>query len=458
MFPLSDARSTLRSWVTAVAAAWCVFGGVVFARFSDVAVPTDYLMRPLVVAFGAAAVTATVCIVFRARVVLASALMAMTLLVPSLVTALVTVLALLIEGVLLRRGSTRSISGLVFAASLAFLLVGVARSLPTIAVSASGLQPATPSLSKPSIYLVLLDGYPRADTLRSVLDIDPDPFAAQLRTRGFDLYPQATSDRTWTELTLLAMLSGSDDGIVERAETPEAKRKVRAQLDSAVLPAAAAEAGYDFVVVDSPIGHVTFHAGRHIRHGGITDFEASIIAPTAFGWAATEVVPNFITSTLRSHLDASLESFADLAATRPPQLALVHLLAPHLPLLYGESGRPLPVPAYWPEVQLFESVLELIGITLDDYREGMSHQIAEVNRALLATIDLVIASDPRSVIVLFSDHGARFSFDAPDEWGRTFLASRTPGHHQLLENSPRPTMALCVVLEAYGTVPCASPP
>jgi hypothetical protein len=63
---------------------------------------------------------------------------------------------------------------------------------------------------------------------------------------------------------------------------------------------------------------------------------------------------------------------------------------------------------------------------------------------------------PNGVIVLFSDHGARYSLEMQEtEWPRSFLAARTPGHPDLFGEQPAPTILLRRLLETY--VPEAGP-
>jgi len=60
---------------------------------------------------------------------------------------------------------------------------------------------ASQTATGPNIYLVLLDGYPRRDTLLDDLGIDNGPFEEALGGRGFDVYDDATTDRRYTDFT-----------------------------------------------------------------------------------------------------------------------------------------------------------------------------------------------------------------------------------------------------------------
>ena len=51
------------------------------------------------------------------------------------------------------------------------------------------------------------------------------------------------------------------------------------------------------------------------------------------------------------------------------------------------------------------------------------------------------------MVVLFSDHGSRYSLDLKQtEWYHSFLAARTPGHPQLFASDPKPTNILRTLL------------
>jgi hypothetical protein len=80
----------------------------------------------------------------------------------------------------------------------------------------------------------------------------------------------------------------------------------------------------------------------------------------------------------------------------------------------------------------------------------MRGQLDGLNSDLLTTIDQITARRPEAVIVLFSDHGARYSLaERGDEWHATFLAARTPGHPQLLDGAAEPSAVLRMITDTY---------
>ena len=60
-----------------------------------------------------------------------------------------------------------------------------------------------------------------------------------------------------------------------------------------------------------------------------------------------------------------------------------------------------------------------------------------------------LARDPEATIVFFSDHGGRISAKDLDEWHRSFLLARTPGHPQLFGDSPQAHELLGVLEATY---------
>jgi len=92
-----------------------------------------------------------------------------------------------------------------------------------------------------------------------------------------------------------------------------------------------------------------------------------------------------------------------------------------------------------------------MGMSLPDYSAAMAGDLATLNRKLLTMVDEIVARDPQAVIVLFSDHGSRYSINLKSEWYHSFLAARTPGHPGLFASEPVPTAILRTLLPVYVT-------
>jgi hypothetical protein len=454
----------LRQAVVAVGVAYLAFAGYILGRFANAAFPTFYLFRPLLLVIPLAILIGLLAAwLARSHAPLAAG--ATVGLICFWATfsrhwwqvALLGVAWLVLVVVVRRFGRPlpvvpRAASTATMAFVLVFFVTGVARA----AMSAEGpVSPvaATETATGPNIYIVLLDGYPRRDTLMSAMGIDNGPFEEALASRGFDVYDDAHTDRRFTDLTLMNLLTGTTEGVpLDTAPASEVQWLIRRALSAAKLPREAQAAGYEWDVIDSPAGHVTFSAGHHIQHGGVNTFEDNMLAESAFAPVVKTFLPYLLTDSLRGHFEGSVESFLSLVDPNAHRLVLAHLFQPHLPFLWDADGKPVPVPFYWPGVNIFAAQIETMGMTLVDYSKAMKGDLATLNPKLLAMVDAIVAKDPGAVVVLFSDHGSRYSLELKTtEWYHSFLAARTPDHPRLFASEPVPTAILRTLLPIYAT-------
>jgi hypothetical protein len=407
------------SYVRPSVAAFCVTAGIVLAEFSVEAQPVGYLVRPLVAAVVLSVVVGlAVSFLGRASVV-AAVFLAAWITQPGSPVALG--LALLVTGLIvyrLVRSRTFDVDKPLLIGAAVFLLAGVVPVVPLISWS----TPTRAEVEGTPTYLVLLDGYPRADTL-AALGVDISPFLDELEARGFDLYPDATSRYGWTYRTLTLMTTGQPMTNDDWGSAGERK----AARDSWRLPDG-------FVAVAPPAGYITIPGVPVLNPGGPTLFEAELAQDSALaGWFGGWIMDGF-----RDQLNRSLEILG--SADEP--MVFAHLLAPHTPFLYDAHGRPMPPPKCWPDCVTMEIRTDKLGITVDEWAAGIGAYLGWLNLRLIETIDQLVARHPDVEIVLFSDHGGRFLVSDQEEWHQTFLAARTPTRPGLFANSPHPDSIL----------------
>lgn len=453
-----------RRTAVTVAITYLAFAGYILGRFANAAFPTFYLFRPLLLVIPLAILLGLLAAwLARSHAPLASG--AAVGLICFWATfsrhwwqvALLGMAWLVLVLVLRRMGRPMSlIPRAASTATMAFVLVFFVTGVVRAAFSAEGpVSPvaATQTATGPNIYIVLLDGYPRRDTLMNDMGIDNGPFEEALAARGFDVYDDAHTDRRYTDLTLMTLLTGTTDGVpLDTAPASEVQWLIRRALSAAELPRQAQTAGYEWDVIDSPAGHVTFSAGHHIQHGGVNTFEDNMLTESAFGPIVKAFLPYLLTDSLRAHFERSVESLISLVDPDAHRLVLAHLFQPHLPFLWDADGTPTKDPFFWPRVNIFAAQIETMGMSLADYSASMKGDLATLNPKLLAMIDQIVARDPGAVVVLFSDHGSRYSLDLKTtEWYHSFLAARTPDHPGLFTSEPIPTAILRTLLPIYVT-------
>ena len=427
---MRDRRGMVRGILGATGVAWVTMVSLILVMANEVAIPLDFVVRPAIVILLPAVIVGIACGPFGAAGRLAAIVAGPIVIIPELLP-----LAVGLAGIeaaiwlIQRRGSNPRLRVGQFALFTMLVLLGL--SLVRLAPSATdyvGSASGPPDAPGPPVYLLLLDGYPRADELAK-LGIDNGAFTGELEARGFDHYPDATSVHQWTHRTLQAMIAGSADGIPDEAGSNAEEQAVRAALQ---LPSG-------FVVIDPPASHVVMRGGRQLTAGGMNDFEVRLLGTSLVGAVARDWAATIVADSLREHFEGSLRLMVSSDSTR----TFAHVLAPHPPFLYAGG-----VADCWPGCNIFDVTASNLGMSVEEWAARMSDQLGAVNSRVVAAIDLILEREPGAVIVLFSDHGGRYDVDLA-EVHHTFLAARTPGKPRLFDAEPHPHALLRLTLEAY---------
>jgi hypothetical protein len=314
---------------------------------------------------------------------------------------------------------------------------------------------ATPSA--PNIYFVLLDGYPRQDSLEA-LGIDNGPFIQDLEGRGFDSAPRSHTNYHNTLLTLTSMLNGQyladlPELSLPAGTFPGEERQLHRALNNARLLDDLRSHGFEIIASPSPYGPAAlFSADVVMAHGTINHFDQRIISRTFTDDLLSVVTPGLVDGWLQ---DAVLEPIADVelvAADRPatPHFLFAHVLSPHPPFLFDADGDVPKVEAcYVAGCSLWTTERKVLSISEADYQQLLAEQVEFINERILEMVDVVADEDPTGVVVLFGDHGIRFDAGVSVEYFRNFFAARTPGHEDLFPADVSPVNVLSAIENAY---------
>lgn len=423
-------RSAVRTFLPTVGVSWLTMVALILLTANEAALPTDFLVRPAIVVLAPAAVIALAATPLgKARMPVAVALSSVVLL-PELWPVPVAI-ALIELGIwLLERssGNSRFVVGRFAVLAVGVIsIVGAIRLMPQLTDYFADPGGGMPANSRP-IFVLLLDGYPRADSLLD-LGIDNSAFIAELESRAFEHYSEATSAHQWTHRTLQAMVAGDPTGIPDEPGTSGEEQAVRAALQ---LPEG-------WLSIDPPASHVVMRGGANASAGGMNDFEIRLVGASLIGKLARDSAASVVADSLRTHFERTLQ----LLVESPSARTFAHVLAPHPPFLYADG-----ISACWPDCNIFDVSTEKLRISRAQWADQMSAQLEAVNARLLAAVDTILAEHPDAVIVLFSDHGGRMDVES-EEVHRSFLAARTPGHPGLFEEEPHPHAILRIVSGAY---------
>ena len=449
---------------------------IMLARWSDDAAPIQTVLRPMLVVIGLAALSLGMMrLVARSwpwAALVSSALMLFTLreVLPALViaTAAVAWLLLTLALRLARYAPPPSRIPWAFARATGIFSLVLLVVMTVLAARAADLgRPelqvphyASLGTSGPNIYVVLLDGYPRADTLQQTFGIDIDPFLDQLAELDFAVSAEARTNYNKTWLTLASALNGAyiEDLVGDVPSPAEANVELRwlhALINEASILDPLRDRGYAIRTVPPPYTSAALTtADDYLDMGRLTEFEVKLIGASPWTFVLRDQVAAFLFDAQREQAIAGLETTARLAESRPDgaQFVLSHIHSPHTPFVLGPAPRAehAPVADCFPLVCTFwEARLDRLGIGFGEYETGLRNQIDALNTLVLTTVRRITVSDPDAVVILMSDHGARYSLEDLPEHYRSFLAARTPGADDLYPPDESPVNIFRRLLSVY---------
>ena len=307
----------------------------------------------------------------------------------------------------------------------------------------------------PDIYVILLDGYPRADVLGRRFNIDNSPFLDQLRARDFGVADGSHSNYVFTQLTLASMFQ-----MRHLEQVPAIQPRIGSEggqnglLRAAICDGAAfatlREHGYEIVSTAAGYEHAALRciADRVLDHGEMTDLERTLLERT---WIPDLLAPLWPALFSGPQRDRIVHTFADLRQLAAEQrdhpiFAFGHIPAPHLPLVLAADGRVLELS---PRDFDASNAVEL-GISEREFADLYASELRYLNSQVVATIDEITNSSVRMpVIVVMSDHG--YTYDpgpSPDKFGN-LLAWATPGAPDLLGGDVTPVNYFSLLLNRY---------
>jgi hypothetical protein len=312
--------------------------------------------------------------------------------------------------------------------------------------------------SKPDIYVIILDGYPRPDTLKSSFGVDDGPFVDELTNRGFDVAANSHSNYPGTAFTFATMLNMAYLDDIPQIAGPHAGDPgwSGAYLDAInqnrVFDLLRGQ-GYQIVATGSGWEQLAIReADVYLDGGQLNTYEAVMLSVSGLSAIIQRIAPNWGGDQARSRIDGDFEELRRVAETpsNQPRLVISHVLAPHPPLVYGPNGEALPLDLE------HEFSLDYAGSpTNPELRAEYAGQVTYVNRQVLPTVDEILSSARRpTVVVLMSDHGSRLittadSTQPSPESDRNFFATLTPGHQGLFGASPTPVNLFPHLLDTY---------
>jgi hypothetical protein len=231
--------------------------------------------------------------------------------------------------------------------------------------SSEQLTAAQGSQNLPDVYYILLDGYTREDTLKSVYHFDNTPFTNQLRQMGFVLPNCAQSNYSWTALSLsstfqMNYLEAYNPHVYQPDEHMDyltfqgfiVHNPVRQSLHDLGYKVVAFETDFPFTEMTDADYYIVGNNNplEKLQSGrDVSDFELLYLRTTALRILeeAQGAYFNKVVSQVRTpdqvHFDRvnftldQLESIPTLIKGR--KFVFAHVVAPHAPFVFTPTGK-----------------------------------------------------------------------------------------------------------------------
>ena len=314
----------------------------------------------------------------------------------------------------------------------------------SLAPASASAQPS----ATPDIYMIMLDGYPRADTLARLFNYDNTPFLSALANQGFEVEDLNNSNYIWTALTMSSMyqmqylqeLPGATDSY------PGLRRLIN---DNPVWDELRSR-GY---VIAANQGYWEQDSQRDADvscDGGSNDFEMWFPSFTLGGALSRVIDPGIEADAIRSNVTHAWDCLDSLLApTKQPKFVYIHVALPHLPIVFTATGSAA-------DLRFFGKTRPDMDVTDAEFEAAYTSEIEYLNSQTLLAVSQLAQRPDQPVVIVFSDHGSesRLNFSDPikgdvPERLSNFMAALTPGHPNLYSCDTEPINMFATLLDGY---------
>ena len=260
----------------------------------------------------------------------------------------------------------------------------------------------------PDIYLIILDGYTRADVLAEAYGFDNSDFIQDLGDMGFYVANCSQSNYPITKYSLSSIMNAD---YLQNYSNIEMLPPLKVSLVNETLK----NLGYTTIAFENSVeGHFDLMEDIHISRkqqalgmidfvGGPNEFEAELIKTTLLKlfYDMPQLLPGLTLTDLQKaeHNEHYRQTFFILEELEKiPQMnghnfVFAHLLVPHPPYIFAPTGD--------------------FRFT-DDVRSGYPSNVEFINSHLLPVLNTIIeTSETPPIIIIQGDHGAYGNFITP---------------------------------------------
>jgi hypothetical protein len=286
-------------------------------------------------------------------------------------------------------------------------------SLADLTHAASAISSRPDGGLAPDIYLVMLDGYPRADILEEITGANNSAFIAALEERGFTVAGESRSSYMYSDLTGTALFHGRHlDEIPELAplfngsDMPALGRQV---LNEAPLVERLRELGYVIIANaqawDEP---ALRNVDIYIEGTGLNEFERQRWSNSLPGSLWELQGPVVFQDGLEPWVHDAFAALGQAVSTDldRPRFAYIHVPSPHFPIIFEADGSRAD-PVFGREHPA------LVTAPGTEVRAAYAEQVEYLNRRVIESLDAAALPDD-AIVAVISDHGPEFGLDWQD--------------------------------------------
>jgi len=306
-----------------------------------------------------------------------------------------------------------------------------------VAQSGADLPAVTPLAANeqtPDIYYIILDMNTNENAMSQLMSYDDSAFTQALEERGFFVSSCSRSNYDSTKQSLTSSLnmdylqdmeiSGGEAGLYPVVQ----QNRVRRLLEGAGYETYAFKTGYSYLDLKDAdhYSDPTSGALNLLTYPGITNFESLILSISA-GQVLYENRDG-LSKQMQTFIDAPymqrreeifniMDSLPHVAAAQSdsPKFVYAHILAPHDPFVFDETGAP----AFrrFPFTQNKDPEFGA-GYGWDEYKKAYVNEVIYLHGAVIEMIDQILSNSATPpVIILQGDHGIPWSkpYDAQFE-------------------------------------------
>ena len=278
------------------------------------------------------------------------------------------------------------------------------------------------SITKPDIYLIVLDGYNREDILLKDLDYDNSKFINALRSMGFMVVDCSMGNYTQTRLAMASELNlNYMDLYFPGKELISINPTTNFYFSDNVVRRLLEKSGYQTYAYENThwpflnwenVDHLLFSTKKNLWVSGVTEFEKLFFESTLL-LIPFQYSPDWMDELLGTISDViveesennrmpylynqtyfMLDSLPKLSSELNPIFVYAHFSVTHTPFYFNADGS------------LTDQKYRAKNPDYATFKEGYSNQMDFINPRLLTMIENILeSSSTPPIIILQSDHG-----------------------------------------------------